>query len=207
MSNLITPPAWQPGVLCDEQIASLATACSMIEPFVNKQVSGDGIVSYGPSPYGYDVRISDEFKVISPRLLDPYAENHGTTILDPTDFKRSTFKDVKGPEIIIPPHGFILAKTMEVVNIPRDLIVICMPKSTWSRCGLIVHITPLNPGFEGTITLELSNTTHLPIRVKAGHGICQLIFLKGSRECRESYADLGGQYMHQTGVTAPLVKE
>lgn len=379
MSNKECRRDWSSGILSDRQLEVLSgynttvddwSDCPLISPFIPRQVKTGGIISYGLSSYGYDVRISDEFKIISSSIYDQLkydwlVENEAPsykipkpTIIDPTELDPLIFEDFKGSEIIIPPHGFVLGRTIEVVNIPRDVMVIALAKSTWARCftgdtkvalvdgralsflelidgvskgerywgytiktdgtigveelknprlisqneelvevtlnneqtirvtpdhefmlrdgsycqaqnlqpdtslmplyryiseiqqaqldgdvatnhtvvsvkkldykeavyclevpntnnfalesgvfvhncGLVVGVTPLEPGFEGTVTIELSNTTNLPIRVKAGHGICQFLFLKGSQPCEVSYADRGGKYMGQIGVTLP----
>lgn len=217
----VCPNCWMPGILADNQIKELSLTNNMISPFIDRQVKENGVVSYGLSSYGYDVRISDEFKIIdqahtyeakmanyikeNSKWYDntDYVELTYPTIIDPTEFDSSIFKDYKNSEIIIPAHGFVLGKTMEVVNIPKDVMVIALAKSTFARCGLVVGVTPLEPGFVGTVTIELSNTTNLPIRVKAGHGISQFLFFKGSYVCNVSYADRKGKYMYQEGVTLP----
>ena len=237
-----TPESWLPGILADQQIAYLAQNNNMISPFVEKQVKENGVISYGLSSYGYDVRISDEFKIIpneehyrwnnseeyqkvSIETADIPLENadfnifaaekvlakhfgypiYNKPIIDPTDFDPTIFKDLRSSEIIIPPHSFVLARTIETFIIPRDVLVICMTKSTWARTGLVIGVTPIEAGFEGTVTIELSNTNNLPIRVQAGHGICQFLFFKGSTPCEVSYADRGGKYMYQTEVTPPRI--
>jgi dCTP deaminase len=220
MSDTRCATHWRPGVLCDRQITLLANEVNMISPFVSEQVKGQGVISYGLSSYGYDVRLSDEFKIFDRRYAITQEDIRRTAneiaremryttadipIIDPTEFDDRIFKDVKVDTLVIEPHGFVLARTMETVHIPRDVLVVALSKSTWARCGLIVNVTPLEPGFKGTVTLELSNTTDLPIRVKAGHGICQFLFFRGSEECQISYSDRGGKYMEQLGVTTPRV--
>jgi len=212
MSNEVTPEHWHSGILCDSQIKTLCsssfTEFPMITPFFDKQVKENKVVSYGLSSYGYDVRISDEYKIFSePRLIYQQANPTIPKIIDPTDFDETIFTDYKGPEIIIPPHGFVLAKTIETIDVPRDVMVICLGKSTWARTGMITNITPLESGWTGEITLELSNTTYLPIRVKSGHGICQLLFFKGSAPCKISYSDRSGKYNNQRGVVPPRILE
>lgn len=223
LSNFTCPDFWAPGLLSDQQIHFLATNHTMINPFIDRQVKENNTISYGLSSYGYDARIADEFKIISQHAkshhpieyeLTNKATGHkeygitqakGPMIIDPTDFDDAIFEDIKASEIIIPPHGFILARTLEVFDIPRDILVICMTKSTWARTGLVIGVTPLEAGWSGTVTLELSNTTDLPIRIKAGHGICQFLFYKGSEPCKTSYADRYGKYQNQVGVTLPRV--
>lgn len=195
--DFLTHHRWAPGVLADWQIRDLCrTEIKMIEPFVGMQVSNDGVVSYGLSSYGYDVRIFNQFKVFT---------NVNAGIIDPTAFTDDHFVEKEGDSVIIPPNGFVLGRTVEYFRCPRDVLCICMAKSTWARSGLVVGVTPMEPGFEGTITLELSNTTSLPIRVKSFHGICQFIFLKGSARCDTAYSDRKGKYMGQIDVTPPRV--
>ncbi len=165
----------------------------MIEPFVERQ-QREGVISYGLSSYGYDARVSDEFKIFT---------NVDNAIVDPKDFSGSSFVDRTTPICVIPPNSFALSRTVELIRVPRDVLVICLGKSTYARCGLIVNVTPLEPEWEGHVTLEISNTTPLPAKVYANEGICQFLFLKGEGACEVSYADRKGKYMHQTGVTLP----
>ena len=171
----------------------------MIEPYEAgqvKQVDGNRIVSYGTSSYGYDVRCSREFKVFT---------NINSTIVDPKNFDPKSFVDVTGDECIIPPNSFALARTVEYFRIPRDVLVICLGKSTYARCGIIVNVTPLEPEWEGHVTLEFSNTTPLPARIYANEGVAQMLFLQAASDdvCETSYRDRGGKYQGQTGVTLP----
>ncbi len=165
----------------------------MIDPFVPVQVR-DGNISYGLSSYGYDIRVSSEFKVFT---------NVHNSIVDPKNFDDRSFVDIEGSECIIPPNSFALARTEEYFRIPRDVLVVCVGKSTYARCGLIVNVTPLEPTWEGYLTLEISNTTPLPAKVYGGEGIAQLLFFEGDEEPETAYADRQGKYMEQTGVTLP----
>jgi len=171
----------------------------MIEPFEPGQVKYAGdqrIVSYGTSSYGYDVRCSREFKVFT---------NINTTIVDPKHFDPKSFVDVVGDECIIPPNSFALARTVEYFRIPRDVLVVCLGKSTYARCGIIVNVTPLEPEWEGHVTLEFSNTTPLPARIYANEGVAQMLFFQSDTDdvCETSYKDRGGKYQGQMGVTLP----
>ena len=165
----------------------------MIDPFEPVQVR-NGNISYGLSSYGYDIRVSSEFKVFT---------NVHNSIVDPKNFDDRSFVDIEGSECIIPPNSFALARTEEHFRIPRDVLVICVGKSTYARCGLIVNVTPLEPTWEGYLTLEISNTTPLPAKVYGGEGIAQLLFFEGDEEPETAYADRQGKYMEQTGVTLP----
>lgn len=185
----------------------------MIEPYVSKQVTkGEGpladgydgpvathknVISYGVSSYGYDVRVADEFKV--------FTNVHGGRV-DPKNFDAKNYVEMRGPELVIPPNGFALARTVEYFRIPRNVLVICLGKSTYARCGIIVNVTPLEPEWEGHVTLEFSNTTNLPAVVYANEGIAQMLFLESDEDCHESYADKGGKYQGQTGVTDARMK-
>jgi dCTP deaminase len=172
-------------------------AQGMIEPFEPNQVrvvNGNKIVSYGTSSYGYDVRCADEFKIFT---------NINSTIVDPKDFDSGNFVDVRAPICIIPPNSFALARTVEYFRIPRNVLTICLGKSTYARCGIIVNVTPLEPEWEGHVTLEFSNTTPLPARIYANEGVAQMLFLESDEVCETSYADRGGKYQGQRGVTLP----
>lgn len=182
-----------PGLLSDHQIRKLAESEGMIAPFVEKQ-RREGVISYGLSSYGYDARTADEFKIFT---------NVDNALVDPKDFSQQSFVDRKTDICVIPPNSFALSRTVEYFRIPRDVLVICLGKSTYARCGLIVNVTPLEPGWEGHVTLEISNTTPLPARVYANEGIAQFLFFKGSDICETSYADRSGKYMGQRGVTLP----
>ena len=175
----------------------MAEQHGMIEPFEPQQVrarQGEKIVSYGTSSYGYDVRCANEFKIFT---------NINSAIVDPKHFDANSFVDFVGEVCIIPPNSFALARTVEYFRIPRSVLTICLGKSTYARCGIIVNVTPLEPGWEGHVTLEISNTTPLPAKVYANEGLCQFLFFKGSSPCEVSYADRAGKYMGQTGVTLP----
>ena len=184
-------------ILSDGQIAKLVKGHNMIEPFINDQVrvkDGQKIISYGNSSYGYDARVSKEFKIFT---------NINSATVDPKNFAEDSFVDKKTDICIIPPNSFALARTIEYFKIPNDVLVICVGKSTYARCGIIVNVTPLEPGWEGHVTLEFSNTTPLPAKIYAGEGACQFLFLRGSEKCLTSYKDKKGKYMGQTGVTLP----
>lgn len=184
----------------DRWIRKMAEEHGMIEPYEAVQVrfneAGDKLVSYGTSSYGYDVRCSREFKVFT---------NVHSAIVDPKNFDQNSFIDIVGDECIIPPNSFALARTMEYFRIPRDVLTICLGKSTYARCGIIVNVTPLEPEWEGHVTLEFSNTTTLPARIYAGEGVAQMLFFQSDADdvCETSYKDRGGKYQGQTGVTLP----
>ena len=180
-------------VLPDSWIRHKALNSGMIEPFTEKQ-KREGVISYGLSSYGYDARVSDEFKIFT---------NLDSAIVDPKVFSDKGFVDRKTDVCIIPPNSFALARTVEYFRIPRDVLVICLGKSTYARCGIIVNVTPLEPEWEGHVTLEFSNTTPLPARIYANEGACQFIFLRAESPCEVSYAERSGKYMKQTGVTLP----
>ena len=171
----------------------MAVEHRMIEPFSDKQVR-DGVISYGVSSYGYDVRIADEFKIFT---------NINSTVIDPKKFDPRSFVDVKGDVCIIPPNSFALARTVEYFRIPRNVLTVCVGKSTYARCGLIVNVTPFEPEWEGFVTLEISNTTPLPARVYANEGIAQVLFFQSDEPCAVSYKDKKGKYQGQRGVTLP----
>ena len=173
----------------------MAEEYAMISPFENKQVRGDKI-SFGVSSFGYDARVSNEFKIFT---------NVNSEIVDPKNFKPTNFLTKKTEQCIIPPNSFVLASTIEYFKIPKDILVICLGKSTYARCGIIVNVTPLEPGWEGHVTLEFSNTTPLPAKIYANEGVSQFIFLKGNELPEITYADRNGKYMGQTGVTLPKV--
>jgi len=182
-------------VQSDKWIKKMAQDEAMISPFESKQVRGDKI-SYGLSSYGYDARVSNEFKIFT---------NVNSEIVDPKNFKQTNFVSKKTSECIIPPNSFVLASTIEYFKIPKDVLVICLGKSTYARCGIIVNVTPLEPGWEGNVTLEFSNTTPLPAKIYANEGVSQFIFLKGNELPETTYADRNGKYMGQIGVTLPKV--
>jgi dCTP deaminase len=178
----------------DHWIARMAREHGMIEPFEEKQVR-EGVISYGLSSYGYDIRVADEFKVFT---------NVHSVIVDPKNFDPRSFVDVQGEgHCIIPPNSFALARTLEHFIIPRDVLVICLGKSTYARCGMIVNVTPLEPEWRGYLTLEISNTTPLPAKIYANEGIAQLVFFQSDEPPSVTYAQRGGKYLDQRGVTPP----
>jgi dCTP deaminase len=179
----------------DRWIKRMAREHKMIEPFVESQVRGSAI-SYGVSSYGYDIRVADEFKVFT---------NINNTVIDPKNFDPRSFVDVKTDVCIVPPNSFALARTIEYFRIPRDVLTICLGKSTYARCGIIVNVTPFEPEWEGTVTLEISNTTPLPAKIYANEGIAQVLFFQSDEPCEMSYKDKKGKYQAQTGVTLPKI--
>lgn len=183
------------GLKPDHWIRKMAQEHGMIEPFIDHQVRKD-VISYGVSSYGYDVRVADEFKIFT---------NVYTTIVDPKAFDSKSMIDFKGDVCIIPPNSFALAKTVEYFRIPRGVMTICVGKSTYARCGIIVNVTPFEPEWEGYVTLEISNTTPLPAKIYANEGLAQVIFLEGDEPCDISYADKKGKYQHQQGILLPKV--
>jgi len=182
-------------VLSDKWIKEMVRTNNMISPFENKQVR-DNKISYGLSSFGYDARVSNEFKIFT---------NVNSEIVDPKNFKLNSFISKKGDECIIPPNSFVLSSTVEYFRIPNDVMVICLGKSTYARCGIIVNVTPLEPSWEGNVTLEFSNTTPLPAKIYANEGAAQFIFLKGNEKPDITYADRNGKYMKQHGVTLPKI--
>jgi dCTP deaminase len=179
----------------DKWIKKMALEEKMIDPFVEGQVR-ENVISYGVSSYGYDVRIADEYKIFT---------NLNSTIVDPKHFDPKSFVDFKGEVCIVPPNSFALGRTIEYFRIPRKTMTICVGKSTYARCGIITNVTPLEPGWEGYITLEVSNTTPLPAKIYSGEGIAQILFFESDEECLTSYADKKGKYQGQTGVTLPKI--
>ena len=182
-----------PSIKADRWIKKMALEHGMIEPFEDRQVR-KGVISYGLSSYGYDIRVADEFKVFT---------NINSTVVDPKNFDARSFVDVKADVCIIPPNSFALAKTVEYFRIPRDVLTVCVGKSTYARCGLIVNVTPFEPEWEGFVTLEISNTTPLPAKVYANEGISQVLFFESDEDCEVSYADKAGKYQKQQGLTLP----
>jgi len=183
----------------DGWIRRMAVEHRMIEPFEPgqvKEVSGRRVVSYGTSSYGYDIRCSTEFKIFT---------NINSTIVDPKAFDERNFVDYQGDVCIVPPNSFALARTVEYFRIPRNVLTICLGKSTYARCGIIVNVTPLEPEWEGHVTLEFSNTTPLPARIYANEGVAQVVFLESDELCQTSYRDRGGKYQGQKGVTLPRI--
>jgi len=179
----------------DKWIRKMAREHGMIEPFIDEQIRA-GVVSYGLSSYGYDIRVADEFKIFT---------NINNTVIDPKNFDPRSFVDIKSDLCIVPPNSFALARTIEYFRVPRDILTICLGKSTYARCGIIVNVTPFEPEWEGFVTLEISNTTPLPARIYANEGIAQVLFLQSDEECERSYADKKGKYLKQTGVTLPKI--
>jgi dCTP deaminase len=182
-----------PSIKSDRWIKRMALEHGMIEPFEDRQVR-QGVISYGLSSYGYDIRVADEFKVFT---------NINNTVVDPKNFDDRSFVDMKTDVCIIPPNSFALAKTVEYFRIPRDVLTVCVGKSTYARCGLIVNVTPFEPEWEGYVTLEISNTTPLPAKVYANEGISQVLFFQSDEACEVSYADKKGKYQKQQGLTLP----
>ncbi|MHB1207472.1 MAG: dCTP deaminase [Rhodospirillaceae bacterium] len=180
-------------VMPDTWIRDMAVNKGMISPFTD-QLAREGVISYGVSSYGYDARVSDEFKIFT---------NLDSVVVDPKQFSDRGFVDRKTDICVIPPNSFALARTVEYFKIPRDVLVICLGKSTYARCGIIVNVTPLEPEWEGHVTLEFSNTTPMPARIYANEGAAQFIFLKADSVCQTSYADRKGKYQGQKGVTLP----
>ena len=181
----------------DSWIRRMADESRMIEPFEADQISrmgGNRIISYGTSSYGYDIRCSDEFKIFT---------NINSAVVDPKNFDESSFVDYQGDVCIIPPNSFTLARTIEYFRIPRNVLTICLGKSTYARCGIIVNVTPFEPEWEGYVTLEFSNTTPLPAKIYANEGVAQVIFFEADEPCEVSYKDRRGKYQGQTGVTLP----
>ena len=171
----------------------MALEHQMIEPFEDRQVR-EGVISYGLSSYGYDIRVANEFKVFT---------NINSTVVDPKNFDARSFVDVRTDICIIPPNSFALAKTVEYFRIPRDVLTVCVGKSTYARCGLIVNVTPFEPEWEGHVTIEISNTTPLPAKIYANEGIAQVLFFQSDEPCEVSYADKKGKYQKQQGLTLP----
>ena len=182
-------------ILSDRWIREQAQTHGMIEPFVEAQ-RRDGCISFGLSSYGYDARVADEFKIFT---------NVDSAVVDPKDFAANSFVDRKTDCCIIPPNSFALARTIEYFRVPEDVLVICLGKSTYARCGIIVNVTPFEPEWEGYVTLEISNTTPLPARIYANEGLAQVLFFQSDEPCERSYADKKGKYQKQTGVTLPKI--
>lgn len=182
----------------DKWIRKMAKEHKMIEPFVDGQVrhcEGQKVISYGLSSYGYDLRVAREFKVFT---------NINNSLIDPKNFSDEAFVHIEGDYCIIPPNSFALARSVEYFRIPRDVLTICLGKSTYARCGIIVNVTPFEPEWEGHVTLEISNTTPLPAKVYANEGLAQVLFYQAAEVCETSYADRGGKYMGQTNITLPI---
>ena len=181
----------------DKWIKKMAAEHGMIEPFEENQVksiNGHKVISYGTSSYGYDIRCANEFKIFT---------NINSTIVDPKNFDPKNFVEIDAESCIIPPNSFALARTVEYFRIPRNVLTVCLGKSTYARCGIIVNVTPFEPEWEGYVTLEFSNTTPLPAKIYANEGVAQVLFFESDEECEVSYKDRGGKYMKQVGVTLP----
>ena len=182
----------------DRWIRQMAQEKGMIEPFTDglvREKDGEKIISYGLSSYGYDLRVSREFKVFT---------NMNNSIVDPKNFSQSAFVDVIADECIIPPNSFALARSVEYFRIPRDVLTLCIGKSTYARCGIIVNVTPFEPEWEGRVTLEISNTTPVPVKIYANEGLAQVLFYQAANVCETSYADRSGKYMRQVEITLPV---
>ncbi|MCK4577356.1 MAG: dCTP deaminase [Candidatus Marinimicrobia bacterium] len=184
------------GVKPDFWIEQMAREHAMIEPFEAGQVS-QGKISYGISSYGYDLRVADEYKIFT---------NVNSSIIDPKKVDPESFIDFKGPVCIIPPNSFALARSVEYFRIPRGIITLCVGKSTYARCGIIVNVTPFEPEWEGFVTLEISNTTPLPAKIYSFEGLCQVLFFEGTEPCSLSYKERNGKYQKQTGITTAIVQ-
>ena len=182
-------------VKSDRWIRQMAVEREMIKPFVDTQVR-QGVISYGLSSYGYDIRVADEFKIFT---------NLSSTVVDPKDFNPKSLVDFKGEICVVPPNSFALARTVEYFRIPRNVMTICLGKSTYARCGIITNVTPFEPEWEGFVTLEVSNTTPLPAKIYANEGIAQVLFFQSDEPCRTSYRDKKGKYQAQREVTLPRI--
>ena len=182
-------------VKSDKWIRKMAHETKMIEPFQDSQVR-DGVISYGVSSYGYDMRVADEFRIFT---------NVNSSIVDPKHFDSKSFVEFKGDVCIVPPNSFALGRSVEYFRIPRQCLTICVGKSTYARCGIIVNVTPFEPEWEGFVTLEISNTTPLPAKIYANEGLCQVIFFESDEECAVSYKDKKGKYQSQQGIVLPKI--
>jgi dCTP deaminase len=181
------------GLKNDQWVRKMAKEQRMIEPFADNQVR-DGVISFGVSSYGYDIRVADEFKIFT---------NVYSAVVDPKEFDNKSMVDFKGDICVIPPNSFALARTVEYFRIPRKVLTVCVGKSTYARCGIIVNVTPFEPEWEGYVTLEISNTTPLPARIYANEGIAQVLFFEADEECETSYADKKGKYQKQKSIVLP----
>ncbi|MFB3126513.1 MAG: dCTP deaminase [Candidatus Acidiferrales bacterium] len=182
-------------VKSDRWIRQMAREQRMIEPFAEAQ-KREGVISYGLSSYGYDIRVADEYRIFT---------NVNTAIVDPKNFDARSFVEYKGDICVIPPNSFVLARSVEYFRIPRNVLTICLGKSTYARCGIIVNVTPFEPEWEGYVTLEISNTSPLPARVYSNEGLCQVIFLESDELCEVSYKDKKGKYQAQQGIVLPRI--
>jgi len=183
------------GIKPDHWIRKMALEKGMIEPFVDHQVR-NGVISYGVSSYGYDIRVADEFKIFT---------NVFSAVVDPKEFNRTSMVDYVGEICVIPPNSFALARSVEYFRIPRNILTLCVGKSTYARCGIFTNVTPFEPEWEGYVTLEISNTTPLPARIYAGEGIAQVVFFEGDEVCEVSYADKKGKYQKQESIVLPKI--
>jgi len=179
----------------DKWIKKMSKDYGMISPFVGDQVK-NGSISFGLSSYGYDIRVSDEYKIFT---------NVNNSLIDPKNFDENSFVDFKGDVCIVPPNSFALARSIEYFKIPRKVLTICVGKSTYARCGIIVNVTPFEPEWEGYVTLEISNTTPLPAKIYSNEGLCQVLFFESDEDCEISYKDKNGKYHKQTGITLPKI--
>ena len=180
----------------DKWIKKMSIQSDMIKPFEEKQID-KSLISYGLSSYGYDIRVSDEYKIFT---------NVNNSIVDPKNFDSKSFVDFKGDVCIVPPNSFALARSIEYFKIPRNVLTICLGKSTYARCGIIVNVTPFEPEWEGYVTLEISNTTPLPAKIYSNEGLCQVLFFESDEVCEQSYKDKKGKYQSQVGITLPKIK-
>tara|TARA_Y100001970_G_C13678324_1_gene576438 strand:+ start:38 stop:598 length:561 start_codon:yes stop_codon:yes gene_type:complete len=179
----------------DKWIKKMSNEYDMISPFTSKQIKS-GAISYGLSSYGYDIRVADEYKIFT---------NVNNSVIDPKNFDANSFVDYKGNICIVPPNSFALARSVEYFKIPRKVLTICVGKSTYARCGIIVNVTPFEPEWEGYVTLEISNTTPLPAKIYSNEGLCQVLFFESDEDCEISYKDKSGKYLKQTGITLPKI--
>ena len=179
----------------DKWIKKMSSENDMIAPFTDEQIK-PGTVSYGVSSYGYDIRVADEYKIFT---------NVNNSIIDPKNFDANSFVDFKGDVCIVPPNSFALARSVEYFKIPRKILTICVGKSTYARCGIIVNVTPFEPEWEGYVTLEISNTTPLPAKIYSNEGLCQVLFFESDEDCEVSYKDKSGKYLKQVGITLPKI--
>tara|TARA_B100002052_G_scaffold241646_1_gene226203 strand:+ start:20892 stop:21452 length:561 start_codon:yes stop_codon:yes gene_type:complete len=179
----------------DKWIKKMSNEYDMISPFTSEQIKS-GAISYGLSSYGYDIRVADEYKIFT---------NVNNSVIDPKNFDANSFVDYKGDICIVPPNSFALARSVEYFKIPRKVLTICVGKSTYARCGIIVNVTPFEPEWEGYVTLEISNTTPLPAKIYSNEGLCQVLFFESDEDCDISYKDKSGKYLKQTGITLPKI--
>ena len=181
----------------DKWIKKMSSEYDMISPFTDEQIK-TGTISYGVSSYGYDIRVADEYKIFT---------NVNNSVVDPKNFDENSFVDFKGDVCIVPPNSFALARSVEYFKIPRKVLTICVGKSTYARCGIIVNVTPFEPEWEGYVTLEISNTTPLPAKIYSNEGLCQVLFFESDEDCDTSYKDKSGKYLKQVGITLPKINK